>query len=109
MNPGKLDRRIILQRRHLSKDGTGSPVESWADEAKLWAEYVVHRGRESVVADADRAQDAQQFRIRHRAIDPANHRILYRSKFYNIQSATEEGGRRNTLLLDTLAIHAIHA
>lgn len=31
MNPGKLDRRITIQSRVMSKDATGARVETWAD------------------------------------------------------------------------------
>lgn len=106
MNPGKLDRRIVLQVRTLSRDGTGSRVETWSDSATLWAEVVTQKGSEKSAADAERPVDSRQFRIRHRAIDPTNHRILYQSKFYNITGTTEEPGRRSTLLLDTYAATA---
>ncbi len=106
MNPGKLDRRIVIQVRTKSKDATGSRVETWADHATVWAEYVKHRGAPSVLADADRNQDIQQFRIRYRSITPQNHRILYRSKFYDIQGVSEIG-REEFLMIDTVATQAI--
>ena len=107
MNPGKLDRRIVIQKRVVSKDATGSRVETWADESKAWAEYVVNKGRDTATADSERNQDAQQFRIRFRTITAKDYRILYRSKFYDITGIAEEGGRSNTLLLDTIATQAI--
>lgn len=106
MNPGKLDRRITLQVRVVSKDATGSRVETWADSATVCAELVQARGSEAVKADSDRYQTSQQFRIRHREINPADFRVYYKSRFYDIQSVTEEG-RRNSLLLDTVATQAL--
>ena len=106
MNPGKLDRRITLQVRVVSKDGAGGRVETWADSATVCAELVQARGSEATKADSDRYQTSQQFRIRYRALDPANYRILYKSRFYDIQAVTEEG-RQTTLLLDTIATQAL--
>ena len=106
MNPGKLNRRLDIQARVASKDATGSIVSTWADSAKVWAELVTNRGREAAIADADRNQNAVQFRIRHRAISPTDHRILYQSRFYNITGVTEEG-IKNTLLLDAVATQGI--
>ncbi len=106
MNPGKLDRRIVLQVRTVSKDAAGGRVETWADSATICAELVRASGNEATKADSDRYQTAQQFRIRYRAINPADHRILYKSRFYDIQSVTEEG-RQTTLILDTTATQAL--
>lgn len=106
MNPGKLDRRIVLQIRVVSKDTTGSRVETWADSATVWAEFVRQSGKESTLADADRSQDMQQFRIRFRNINSTDYRIIYRSKFYDITGITEEG-RSVGLLLDTVATQSV--
>jgi SPP1 family predicted phage head-tail adaptor len=102
MNPGKLNRRIILQVRTLTKDATGSRVQTWADLAPVWAEQVKQTGKEASSADAENHQDTRQFRIRHRAINEQDHRILYQSKFFNITGIIEEG-IKTTLLLDVSA------
>lgn len=106
MNPGKLDRRIVLQVRVLSRDATGSRVETWADSATVCAEFVRQTGREANLADAERSQEQQQFRIRFRNINATDYRVLYRSKFYDIRGISEEG-RTEFLLLDTVATHAL--
>ena len=106
MNPGKLDRRIVIQVRTLTRDSTGTHVETWADHATVWAEYVKHRGSMVAPADADRTQDDQQFRIRSRTITPESHRILYKSKFYDIRSVSEEG-RDGFLLINAVATQSI--
>jgi SPP1 family predicted phage head-tail adaptor len=107
MNPGKLDRRIVLQKRVVSKDAAGGRVETWADESTVCAEFVAARGKEAVQADADRSSQFQQFRIRYRTLNPADYRILYRSKFYDITAVVEEG-RRVSLLIDTTATQGIN-
>lgn len=106
MNPGKLNRRVVIQVRTLTKDSTGSRVETWADSATVWAEAVIQRGSEALPSDSERFLDTRQFRIRTRTIDPANNRILYQSRFYDIRGVTEEG-IHTTLLLDTVATQSI--
>ena len=106
MNPGKLNRRIVIQVRTLTADDMGGRVMTWADHATVSAEQVVQRGQESPVADADRTQDNRQFRIRWRAIASDTHRILYQSKFFDIRNISEEGVK-TTLLLDTVATQSI--
>jgi SPP1 family predicted phage head-tail adaptor len=106
MNPGKLNRRVVIQVRSLTKDATGSVSEAWADNATVWAEAVTQKGTEAPAADADRSQDTRQFRIRHRTLTTTDHRLLYQSRFYNITRITEEGIKTG-LLLDTVATQAI--
>jgi SPP1 family predicted phage head-tail adaptor len=106
MNPGKLDRRIVLQRRIVSKDETGSRFETWADESTVWAEFLKQTGREGDLSDAERSQDFQQFRIRYRPLNPTDFRVYYRSKFYDITGISEEG-RTESLLLDTVATQSV--
>lgn len=106
MNPGKLNRRVIIQARTLTRDSTGSPVESWADSATVWAEAVTQKGAESSMADSERGRDTRQFRIRYRAITSESNRLLYQSSFYNITGITEEG-IRTSILLDTVATKSI--
>jgi SPP1 family predicted phage head-tail adaptor len=106
MNPGKLNRRIVIQVRTLTKDSTGGRIQTWTDSATVWAEIVLQRGTSSIIADAERIQDTRQFRIRHRAIAAETNRILYQSKFYDITGITEEG-IKNTMILDTVATKGI--
>lgn len=102
MNSGKLNRRIVIQSRTVTKDTAGGRVEIWADSATVWAELVTQRGTVANIADADRNQDTSRFRIRYRAINTSDNRILYKLRFYDIKGITEEG-IKNTLLLDTVA------
>ncbi len=106
MNPGKLNRRVVIQRRTKTRDATGSTVSTWSDQSTVWAEAVMHKSIESEIIDSDRPQQKRQFRIRHRSITSEDHRILYQSQFFNITGITEEG-IKNTILLDTVATKAI--
>ncbi|MDP4721322.1 MAG: phage head closure protein [Akkermansiaceae bacterium] len=100
MNPGRLDRRITLQERTVTRDNTGGVVNTWADVTGLWAQIPKETGAEGIIADADSSTESRQFRIRFREIRTSHHRISYQSKTYDIKHAGEEG-RRDYLLLTT--------
>lgn len=104
MNPGKLNRRIVLQSRSYSKDATGAGVETWATLATVWAELLTQSQRESLVADADRNTDDSTFRIRWRSgLTSEGLRVSYGGRYYNVTGITEEG-IKNGLLLECQAI-----
>lgn len=107
MNPGKLDRRVQLQSRVLTKDAAGGRVETWAAAGSLWAEVVTQKQAEGVTADADRNQDERTFRIRYRSgLASGTHRLVYQGRTYDILGITEEG-RKSFLHLTTRAVQAL--
>lgn len=107
MNPGKLDRRVTIESRTLTKDAAGGRVETWTTLANVWAEIVTRKASESVVSDADRSVEEKQFRIRYRAdIVSGTHRISYQAKSYDITGMIEEG-RQHTMLIDCRATQAL--
>jgi SPP1 family predicted phage head-tail adaptor len=100
MNPGAMDRRIIIQRSVVTRDAVGGVTETWEDQFSVWAEIPRQAGNESAIADADRSQETRQFRIRYRTGIASNtHRVSYQSKIYDIRHIQEEMGRSNRLLI----------
>ena len=107
MNAGKMDRKITVQVRTATQDGTGGRVESWADSFDTWAELVQQRATEAVRAAAERTHEILQFRIRYKAgLGAATHRVLYQLRFFNIVSIIEEG-RKDKLLLTCESVQAV--
>lgn len=107
MNPGKMDRRVTIQVRTLSKDAASGRVETWADAFQCWAEVVTQKASEGIAADADRSTDERQFRIRYKSgISSGTHRLLYQLRFYDITGITEEG-RMDRMLLTCRATQSL--
>lgn len=107
MNPGKLDRRITVQTRTLTKDAAGGRVETWVDAYDVWAEAVMTKQSEAITADADRNTEDRQFRIRYRTgIASGTHRIFYQLRYFDITGIDEEG-RQDRLLLTCRAVQAL--
>lgn len=110
MNPGKLDRKIVIQKRIVGTGEAGGRSESWVDHITVRAELIRQTGKDVMAAQAERGEDAIQFRVRaSRALSlscgfqAGDHRVLYRLRFYRIESITEEG-RNNTLILSCRAL-----
>lgn len=104
MNAGKLDRRITIQSRTVSRDGMGSRVETWADEATVWAKLETTKGSEGETAEAERGKQTTRWLIRHRVIDSIENRISYKGKICQITGIDETMGRENYLYVDTYAL-----
>lgn len=102
-NPGKLNRRLTVQTRILTKDDTGGRVESWIDTSQVWGEMLEQRQSEAVNSDAERVTTATIFRIRYMAISAGDNRIKYSGQTYGIEGVVEEG-IRNTLKLTCRAL-----
>lgn len=109
MDIGRLDRRIMIQRRILTTDETGAPVEN--DDAGLWedlpngamfATYKPVKGDEKTDAAATRASVEVDWMIRFRDdLTPGENRIKYGDKPYDIREI-QEIGRQDGLRLKTV-------
>lgn len=109
MNPGKLNRRITIQSRTVTKDGAGGKIETWADVFDCWAELVKTTGKEGTAADSDRPSNEKTFRIRWKSgIEADTHRILYKLAFYDISEVVEEGVKTTLLLRATSIKNLAH-
>lgn len=98
-NPGRMNRRIQIQARTLTKDAAGGRVETWTDAFKVWAELVTNKAAERLLSDADRTESDKVFRIRYQSsITESTHRVLYQLKFYEITGIIEEGIRDRMIL-----------
>jgi SPP1 family predicted phage head-tail adaptor len=99
MQPGKLDRRITIQRQTVTQDSYGQDVVTWTDLATVWAEVGAVRGIERFAAMQTVAEVDTRFVIRHRDVGPKD-RISYGGRTYDIKSVIEIGRR------EALEIHA---
>lgn len=101
MRTGRLDRRIILQRKTVTVDGSGAEIYTWVDLATIWAIYIPSRGAERFLAMQKVAEIDTIFRIRHRNDVTAKDRISYRGKLYDIQAIVDLCGRDRALEIYT--------
>lgn len=92
MNPGRMNRRLTIQARTLTKDSAGGKAETWADSFDCWGELMASKGSEGIAANADRPKRELKFRIRYKSgINAGTHRVLYQLAFYDIEEIIEQG------------------
>lgn len=86
VNPGKLNKRITLQRSITDKDASGRPVKRWVDVATVWAAVRPLRGREYHAAAANNAEGTKRVEIRYRKGITTDMRVLYGGRILEINS-----------------------
>lgn len=98
LNPGQLDRRIVLQNRTTAANAYNEPVETWATLATVWAkvEYPVTGSDEATEQNLNVARRRVDFTIRYRADVGFVERITYNGGTYDIERISELG-RQNFL------------
>jgi SPP1 family predicted phage head-tail adaptor len=86
MNPGRINRRIIIQdATTFTRDSYGAKVSSWNNSATVWASVRTVSGSEQLQSGQIYAGETVQFEMRYRALNPSA-RISYDGKIYNIRS-----------------------
>lgn len=93
MRAGRLDRRVTLQRRALTRDVYGGEVPNWTDYATVWAGREDKRGREEFEAGAVRGEAQAVFRLRHRPDVRVEDRVLDAGTIWDVISVAEVGRR----------------
>lgn len=96
---GRLDKRITIQRKTLTDNEYGEPVETWADLVTLWAIYLPARGSERFAAQQQIAEIDTVFRIRYRQNITVTDRIIYNGRTYDIKAVVDMCGRKDGIEL----------
>ena len=89
-NPGRLDRRIVIEQSTPAQDTAGQPIDSWAELATVWAEVVPVGGSEVFQAKQFGAETVKKFRIRWRGDVTTKMRVVYDSNNYDIADVAED-------------------
>ena len=99
MDPGRLNRRIVIREKSVSRDAYGAEVITWDTVATVWAAVLPVRGREYVAMREAQADITTRFLIRYRAgITPAM-QIQFGGANYGIVEVINPGDARETLEL----------
>ena len=103
MRIGQSDRRITVERYTTSTNAYGERVQTWSTLLTVWAELMkTGEGMtERISTNQDMPIQRVRFKIRSSSDSrgiKADDRVLYNSKYYNIQGI-EEVGRQDQLVL----------
>lgn len=107
INPGKMDRRIVIQVKTTTRGAAGGTVVAWADERVVWAEKVSETSTEGRRMLALRAEATVIFRIRYLSTLTTRHRIYFEGQYHDILGDPVEEGRREMMLVTAKRVEAL--
>lgn len=95
MQIGRLNRRITIEQKSVTRDAYGGETITWSTVAAVWAAVLPIRGREYVAIRQAGAELTTRFVIHYRAgVTPAM-RVSYNGATYNIEEVIDsEDGHR---------------
>lgn len=98
MEAGKLDRKIVIEQKSVSRDDVGGENISWTTYKTIWSGFSAKRNTEGVQSGQETASRIVEFIFRYQdapAVDEAM-RISYNSQYYYIVGI-QELGRQDTI------------
>lgn len=104
-NPGRLDRRVILQYKEATRDVMGGEVITWTNAVTVWAAKVTLGGGRMFAADGKNFDSSLQYRIRHRTDVKAGWRLVHADDTFEI-TFVDPGEARNRYL--TLSLRGVN-
>lgn len=97
MDPGKLNRKVSIQRKATGKDAAGQPLDTLVEVAKVWASIVHKSGAESIRADQDVSVVKASIRIRMRSDITNGMEVHHKSTVYEVLAQMPDEGSREWL------------
>jgi SPP1 family predicted phage head-tail adaptor len=106
MDFAKLDQRVTLQQKSVTRAANGEEVVTWGDIATVWAEAVPVRGREFFAAAQMQQSVDVRFRIRTRSGVTGDMRLLWQAQPYDIVSIVP-GTAQYAGILEIMAVSGV--
>jgi SPP1 family predicted phage head-tail adaptor len=97
MEAGKLRHRIAIQKKTVSPDTEGIPMETWNDFAVMWSAVNPLSGKEFWEAQAVNQANIVRFRIRYISGIHSSMRIVYNNRIFQILSIIDVEERHQEL------------
>lgn len=94
MDPGKLDRTIVIQRRTATPNDYNEEIYSWATLVTIKAAVLPALGWERFRSGREMSADTARFIVRYYSGITVKDRISYNSKTWDITGIAEMGRRR---------------
>jgi len=92
MNPGRMDRKITIEKVTETRSSSGQVTKTWSTFASVWAEKIDSGSREFFNRGAV-AETATVFKIYYLNGLTQKHRVKYNNEYYDIKSIKELGRR----------------
>lgn len=99
MNIGKLNRRVSLLKRFVTRDEYGGEVTDWKTVGRVWANVAPEYGIEYLQSQQVTAETIVKITLRYNPEITVENRIEYNGKLYEIVGVMDEDtGHRATIL-----------
>lgn len=99
MRAGRLQERIRIQQKQVTRDAYGAETVQWVDHADVAAEAAPIAGREFVALRTAQSEISIRFRVRFVAGVVPSMRVWWRAQEYDIIEVIDKGARRRELEL----------
>lgn len=99
MNAGKLNTRVTIQKRTVTRGADGSEVEAWINGDTVWAEVKNQSGREFYTAQKINAELTHLISIRYRTDVRPTWRLKLGNRYLDILSAINVNEANRELLI----------
>jgi len=97
MQAGRLDQRVTIQSKSVTRDAYGAEVITWTDVATVWMEVQPLSGREYVAMRQAQSDVTTRFTARYRSGMTTAMRLLWRATPYNITEIIDQGAEQRSL------------
>jgi SPP1 family predicted phage head-tail adaptor len=99
-DPGRLDRRLVLEAPAETPDGAGGVTRSYETVTTLWASVVPVSSREQIEAAQRGARVTHRITLRLREGITTRHRLREGARVFRIVSLRESDARRRFLVIE---------
>lgn len=93
LEPGRMNRKVIIERVTETRDGIGGVTETWATQATVWAQQIPVGGSEALKAGRETASQTSKFLCWYVSGITEKDRLNFDSKYWNIINIKEIGYR----------------
>lgn len=97
MRIGELRHRLVIEDVTRVDDGSGGAIESWQQQAELWAALRPLQGSEREDADKMAGRVSHEIWIRHRSGVKPQMRFRSATRVFEIRAIVDVGERRRFL------------
>lgn len=93
MNPGLMDRKVIIQRATVTTDAIGGEEKTWSTYIIAWAQVISVGGDEAMRAQHQTTKRVIKIRIYYDSTVLTTDRVSYDSAYWDIINLAEIGRR----------------
>lgn len=106
INPGIMDKKIMIQKNISGKDDRGNPIDNWQDYYNPWAYVNELSGNEFYEARLVNLENTVRFTVRYtpklKDLDTSSYRILFKGRIYDITFVDNPQFRNETLKISAI-------